>query len=181
MLIVGLAGAAGCGKDTVGEILKEEHGFYLTSFAFPIKRMVTQLLGHDVDKWHDREWRETPVPILGVTPRYMAQSLGTEWGRHCISPSIWLDLCLESIAEELVDDSKVAITDVRFENEATKIRALEGGQIVHVTRSNLVGVGEVGHASEVGLMGYAGDRFVDNDGDLADLKERVHWLIEGAR
>lgn len=43
MIIIGLCGAQGAGKDTVGEILINEYGFHKLSFASALKDMLAAL------------------------------------------------------------------------------------------------------------------------------------------
>lgn len=181
MIIIGITGKAGSGKDTVGEILKEKHDFATTSFAWPIKKMVTGLFGFDVDKWDDREWRETEQEVWGCTPRHLAQTLGTEWGRQRISDTLWLDLALKRIEEE--EFPFVAITDVRFHNEADRLREYSYGHIIHVHRADLGA--ESGdkinrrHASEQGIGNpNTNDFHINNFGTIEDLEEQVTQVLE---
>lgn len=177
MIIIGIAGKGGSGKDTVGEILKEQHGFAITSFAWPIKKMICEgLLGVSIDKWDDREWRETPLGgAFGErTPRFLAQTLGTEWGRHQIASDLWLDLALERLDDEF---SFVAITDLRFRNEADRIRDYAYGHIIHVHRAENEGVGNPAHPSEMGVATLDGDFHMNNFGTIEDLEDQVAQVV----
>lgn len=178
MILIGITGKAGCGKDTVGEILAKEYNFIILSFARPIQQMVTSLLGEDLSRWADREWRETEIPIWNCSPRFMAQTLGTEWGRNQITPSIWLDLTLNKIISGM---GKVAITDVRFRNEADVIRSPEwGGYIVHVHRAELDAPGATyNHASESGIGNPNTEDFhINNFGTREDLVAQVVQVVD---
>lgn len=178
MILLGITGRAGCGKDTVGEILAEDWGFRAYSFALPIQEMVTSLLGEDISKWDDREWRETELPIYGCTPRRLAQTLGTEWGRNHVKDSLWLDLAFDKIAFE--EGDRIAITDVRFRNEANVIRSPEyGGYIIHVHRTDQDAPGPLqAHASEHGIGDASTEDFyINNFGTLDDLKTQVQQIV----
>lgn len=175
--IIGLAGRAGSGKDTVGEMLRDGHAFGLTSFAYPIKIMLCGLLGVTMDKWDDREWRETPLGgAYGErTPRYLAQTLGTEWGRGQVSATLWLDLALEAVEDEW---PQVAITDVRFDNEAHRIREL-GGFLVFVHRNGEdSGTNNNGHISERGVRPAFNDFHINNFGSLEELESQVNQVVQ---
>lgn len=178
-MLIGLTGKAGSGKDTVGEILRAEHGFVLMSFAYPIKQMICGLLGVPMEQWNDREWREAELPIFGKSPRYLAQTIGTEWGRDCVHPDLWLNLAL---ARRKVRE-RIAITDVRFDNEAKKIQDL-GGTIIDV-RGRPTDSAGMQHASERGLREVPWVYVVENSGTLEDLarlvSQAVNWLEEGSR
>ncbi len=177
MLLIGIHGRAGSGKDTVGEILKDDHDFATTSFAFPIKQMVAVMLGVDIDKLEDREWREESLGgAYGErSPRHLMQTLGTEWGRRHVDQNIWVELALERVAEEF---PRVAITDVRFDNEAGRIRGL-GGYVIHVHRSKSdLQERHAGHSSEHGLTApHKSDIHINNYGTLEDLKDQVNAAI----
>ena len=183
MILIGIAGPAGCGKDTVGEILKQKYNFKVISFAAPLKMIVCNLLGFGPEKWEDREWRETPNDIWDCSPRHMAQTLGTEWGRRTIKESIWLDLAFSNLNEETPN---VAVTDVRFENEAIAIRSLQpGGHILHVHRTFQDAPGaEINrkHPSEQGVGNPSIEDFhINNFGTTADLEEQIYQVVARIR
>ena len=177
MILVGIHGKGGSGKDTVGEILRDKHGFGSAAFANPIKRMICCLLDVGLAKWNDREWREAPLELFGnKSPRFMAQTIGTEWGRRTIDPDLWLNLTMNKI--KAVNWDKVAITDVRFDNEAEYIRD-HGGFIIHVHRDESdLHENAQAHDSEVGLSVRLDDFHINNYGTLEDLEAQVSDVVE---
>src|SRR5690606_32540033 len=85
--IIGLAGPAGSGKSTVAAILRSRHAYCELPFAKRIKDALANLL--EIAPFELERHKEEPLPWLGVSPRYMMQTLGTEWGRTMIHPDIW--------------------------------------------------------------------------------------------
>lgn len=186
MKLLALTGKAGAGKDSVADVLCEKYGFVRYEFARPLKGMLAAI-GVDCS---NRATKELPHPVFGVSPRRMAQTLGTEWGRDLINPDIWL-LCADRFITDIHDIKArlsspgrvcdddwwaklnaegVVITDCRFQNEAAFI-AQRGGAIWHVQRHGIQAV--EAHSSEAGLDVYPGDVVIRNDGTLADLAQRV--------
>lgn len=163
MKIIGLTGKAGVGKDTVADYLVANHGFRKYSLAGPLKEML-KVIGVDCD---NRETKELPHHVFGVSPRRMAQTLGTEWMRDCVATDGWLRLADQHIKttmelENLADVPSVkgiVFSDVRFENEADFIR--QRGTLVHVMRD--VAAVEA-HPSEAGIkFRIESDRCLLND------------------
>lgn len=129
-MIVGICGAAGSGKDTAGAALIKELGYAKSSFANKLKKMLCLLFGWTMDQWEDAEWKEAPqAEAFGLSPRELAQTLGTEWGRKMVHEDIWVRAALRSTAERTV------FTDVRFPNEAHAIRDA-GGVLIYATCIN---------------------------------------------
>ena len=159
--VIGIAGPARCGKDTVADIIMKNCSTYRKhSFADPIKEMLKVGLGLTDDQlWGDN--KEAIDPRYDVSPRYMMQTLGTEWGRSLINGNLWV------IAMEQRIDRGMIIPDVRFENEAKFVRKY--GVLLHITgRGGIDG----DHISESGVSVEECDRIVTNDGTPEDL-ERV--------
>ena len=162
MKIIGLTGKAGVGKDTVADYLCKK-GYVKYSFAKPLKDML-KVIGVDCD---NRETKELPHPTFGVSPRRMAQTLGTEWMRNSVAADGWLLLAQRYVevrrngnqyADELTYSEGVVFSDVRFENEADFIR--KQGTVIHVHR-NVDAVQE--HVSETGVRYATVDRWLMND------------------
>jgi hypothetical protein len=162
--------APGSGKSEVARVLCDTKAYRRVPFAAPLKRVVAEFLttfgyanAHEIVERH----KETPLSALyGVTPRHLMQTLGTEWGRQCVHPQVWVRAwheCVRGLTHVVVDD-------VRFPNEVEAVQAL-GGVLWRVTRPGVAYSGE--HASEGALSAVSPDVVVENDGDLALLRERV--------
>jgi hypothetical protein len=182
MILVGIHGKAGSGKDTIGNILAGQFDFAIRSFAEPIKRTLAAFLDVPVSKMDDREWREKPLDDLyyGKTPRELMQTFGTEWGRNHIGQDIWIRLCLDDPYPHESngrDVARVAITDVRFPNEAAAIRA-RGGHIIHIYREKTdASTTFIQHTSEQGLPCAADDFSILNNGTIFQLERAVAQLV----
>ena len=164
--IIALNGPKGVGKTTVARALEKHLAAYgetaILSFASPIKKMA-QAIGVPDAHLLDPEYKEKPIPGLGVTSRVLMQTLGTEWGRQMISENIWLwamDRAIEREAWSLAfeeDALFVIIDDCRFDNEADHVWK-RGGIVVNLERE---GVGYTGEHSSERKLSYEPDCVVD--------------------
>lgn len=166
-MIIGLCGYARSGKDTLGQVLVEKHGF--TRYAFADKVRVAALM---VNPWIAQRFGKielaTLVDAIGweaakefADVRGFLQRLGTGM-RDAVDENVWLDAVIRQIAEESPEHA--VVTDVRFPNEAAWIEQV--GYLVRVTRP---GVGPAnGHDSETAIDHVPAYEFV-NGGGLEDL------------
>lgn len=173
-MLVGVAGKARSGKDTIGNYLINQHQFVRYAFADPLKKACSEMFGVPLNYFYDDDKKEVDLPFWGMSPRKMAQLLGTEGGRELFGKDIWVKRALSFYNLELPEESNgMVITDVRFDNEADFIRD-NGGLMIHVERPGADGVvGVVGHASEAGIMEKSEDIHIVNDGTLDQLYENV--------
>ena len=170
-MLIGLAGPARCGKDTVADfIMLSKYPFYRTAFAWALKEMLMQGLGLKYDQV-DGDQKDIIDPFYECTPRHMMQTLGTEWGRDLINPDIWLLVVKRKVEKAL----NAVITDVRFDNEAEFIRK-NNGVVVHIVRE----VEKINdHASEAGvLFKDKYDRIIYNLHDKKNLQFQVNELLD---
>jgi len=152
MKIVGLAGLAGVGKDTVADLILEDfHGRRL-AFADPLKDAIAEIpLGaatpaQRLRDLENRDLKEAPISdmLRGVTRRKMMVELGQ--GMRRLHPAFWVEVMAsrvdalentwkwaEGMGNTPVDDRVLVITDVRFANEAGWIRS-KGGFVVKLDR-----------------------------------------------
>lgn len=168
--LIGIAGRARSGKDTVANFIVAAIGGYRYSFADPIRAMLAPL-GVDLSDPYWQARKEEPIPALGVSPRRMMQTLGTDWGRQLISPDLWLTMAHQRL---LQNGPGMVISDVRFENEAAWIRR-HGGRIIHVVRPDAKAV--EAHASEDGIEMLDSDAQLFNSGTLEELQLSVRELL----
>lgn len=182
MKLIGLHGWAQTGKDTVGAFLKTDWEFERRAFADKLKEVANAIDPIiDAVSWDDKqgtvEYRRLSELIQSVGPeraknhpevRRLYQRVGTEAGRMVYGESHWIDVALADLPERTV------ITDVRFHNEAAAVRAL-GGRVACVTRP---GIGPANsHVSEAGIKDELIDGYINNDGSLGQLRDRVHDLM----
>lgn len=175
-MLIGITGRAGAGKDTVGRILRDSYAVALTSFAAPMKQMICTLLNVEYEMWEDREWKEATIPGVNYSPRQLAQTLGTEWGRNTLDEDFWVRMALKHAehAQAQLPNWDVAFTDCRFENEAAAIRS-RGGMIWHIIRPGDDDATKSQHASEAGIKFVPSTDFaIENSGTLRQLEGFVH-------
>lgn len=179
--LIGLAGLAGCGKSTAAKWLVGHYGFERYRMAGPLKAMAREfcLTAQQIDG----DQKETPIPWLnGVTPRYIMQTLGTEFGRDLIHPDVWVRIAerkirpyLESPKDDWLFPGKdIVIDDIRFENEVDMVRRL-GGKVYRIVGRppSLFTVAQ--HISEA--QAFPVDGTIENNGSIEDLWRSVDRIV----
>ena len=159
--IIGIAGKARSGKDTVANFIQLAlGGIERYSFATPLKEMLWAGL-----KLADKD--PATEALYGVTYRHLAQTLGTEWGRKLVGEDLWIQ-----IAKKRVLGKEVVITDIRMDNEADFVRKY--GFIINITRPDEdreVPVDVAGHSTERGIITDDDlDFFINNDSTIENLE-----------
>lgn len=175
--LIGLAGKAGAGKDTVADYLWEKEGAIKIAFADALRAAACSIFGLGQCNFTDRELKEAEVEYWGMTPRRMLQLLGTEATKPVFGDDIWLKRWFLSYS--LVRDTDhVVVPDVRFDVEAEALRRL-GGIIVHIVRPGSGLPGATGeHSSEAGIELRDGDMYLSNSGSVEELRHKVDQLWE---
>jgi hypothetical protein len=165
--LLGLAGYAGCGKDTLAEAMRPA-GWSRVALADRIRATAYDLDTTVAEAVDDTDWdqakRENPYvrEYLQFIGQVMRASLG---------PDVWLNAALAQLPPGLV-----VITDVRMPNEADAIKAL-GGRVIEITRPGVEPANS--HVTELGLDGYDFDASFVNDHTPAHLAADVLLWLEG--
>lgn len=195
--LIGISGRAGSGKNTVYDYLKEQYvDVYEEAFADPLKFAASEAFGIPLMDFYEPEKKEIPNPYWGVSPRKIAQFVGTEMFRNTVSgliPGIESNFWIRRLESKLTGQSRsdkdgdyipgdvVVITDVRFQNEYDWI-IKNGGWMLFLERDSAAGeVGIAGHASESGIANiWAPERTqrIYNNHSLEVLYEYVDLFIE---
>lgn len=175
LVIIGLAGAAGCGKTTSARYLEQQYGMACLAFADPVKRSAWLL--HPEWTWEQVHGRsKESVDKRGISPRAVFQEIGSA-GRR-VHPDYWLFAAERTLAawraEQEANQSGVVWTDVRYDNEAAWVRG-QGGLVVRLVRSAAQPVR--GHESEAGIREDLVDYVVRNDGSLELLHAHLDGLV----
>ena len=184
-MILALSGLAGCGKSTAAAYLAERHGFARVRFAGPLKAMLRAFLAEagtpaaEIERMIEGDRKQAPAPELaGRTPRYVMQTLGTEFGRDMIHPDLWTMAWTAGASAALAAGAPgVVVEDCRFPNEVAAVRAL-GGRVVQIFRP--VGALDLDpHPSEGQALTV--DATIANVGPLVDLHDTLDLVVQGAR
>lgn len=193
--LIGIHGHAGVGKDTIGAYLQYNYcNVYGESFADPLKEACAWAFGLDRDDFDDPDLKNVVNEYWGVSPRAMAQFVGTEMFRTIVAQllkgtgdNFWIYRLAGRLTGALNEYKTtpytpgdcVIIRDVRFQNEYDWIVANEG-IVIHVTRPGHTGnVGISNHASEAGISFTTPEAtfHVSNDSTLEHLYEQVDAIV----
>jgi len=173
--LIGLYSPAPRSGKTFAATVLAHKGYQPLSFAEPIKRMAVEFfmsLGYSKEKSLSLAWvdKGTVLPEINASPRFVLQTIGTEWGRSYIADDIWIR-CLCARVKEF---SRIIVDDVRFENEAKAIKDM-GGEMWCIKRPSATH--DSSHASEGALDNWDGfDHFIDNSGTLEDFRAKIDEL-----
>lgn len=185
-MILGFHGKMGAGKSECARRLALYSSLPVieVSFAAKLKESAAAVLGCTVSELEI--WKNLPdvrVQVRDVdrgetvtdqSARSFLQRYGTEGHRDVFGQDFWLDAALPITLSDY-GDALYVVTDVRFANEAQRVRDL-GGIVVKV----LGPIGDTGtHASERELDG---DFTVDNarrDDGYASLDRQLIDLLPG--
>lgn len=185
--LIGLAGRKGSGKSTVGAALlesivatRDDLSVVKMAFADPLRDMLVVLMVHDgMDEgvarslMYSGELKEIPVRALGMrTQRHALQTLGTEWGRDLMSPTLWSDIAKNRILKYKAEGVSVIIDDVRFDTEVGLLHSL-GGRTFRLLRDDDSATDT--HVSERGIDFY--DRLVTEVYNNGSLQNTVGTIM----
>jgi len=188
MKLIGIAGKARSGKDSIASHLVGHYNGHRYALADPLKEAIAIATGIPLDDFYNEDTKEVDNPFWGLSPRHFAQHFGTECMRQQFREDFWLKRAeleyMKVLAEKGLnhngihtrlrgaDHSIFVIPDIRFENEVEWIRAM-GGEMWHVIRPEL-GNGVIrDHVSEKGVEAANEDVVFFNTGTLEDLHELV--------
>lgn len=190
-MIIGLCGAQGVGKDTIGDILVSEYGFTKITFAAALKDVVSILFSWPRDLLEgiteeSRLWRETidmywseKMGVSGFTPRKALQYVGTDLLRRQLYDNIWVNIVENKISMllSLNQETNIVITDCRFINEFNMIKKFSGSQIFKIVKDVGIQLTNTNHSSEVDWQNYNFDRILYNNKTVSDLKLQIKSII----
>ena len=183
-ILIACHGLPGSGKDTfANHLIRDGGNWSKVSFAAPIKRGLSAMFNIPMEDIENPNIKNSAHYKFERSIRYMAQTLGTEWGRVLIKDSVWVDLAQEGIEHAWNKGQSVVNTDLRFENEAKRVKDL-GGFIVHIIRDdnkfdsdNKINEA-VNHASNITLDEKYIDFVIFNNGTIDEFQSDITKVIK---
>ncbi len=183
-MIIGLAGYARVGKDTLADLLVEKHGFEKRSFAQPMREALYALNPMVIGDGHGHTlplqavidiygWDNYKESVYGPEIRGLMQRFGTEVARKQWGEDFWIK---QALAVDL--DKDIVFSDVRFENEAHAIRRA-GGIVIRLKRDDISPANE--HESENRVDRIDPDMIIENRTPLQALSDVIELIeyVEG--
>lgn len=159
-MLIGLSGKKRIGKDTVGHWLEIKHEFDRVSFAAMLKKVARRV------GWSGRKDEKG---------RRLLQDLGMVVRNY--DEDFWVDEAFREMQKinRKTGQEKFVVTDVRFRNEARRIKEA-GGIMIRLTRPDEIK--DDLHASETELDNYPFDYVVESVlGDLNSLYARIDEIV----
>jgi hypothetical protein len=135
MILIGICGQKGSGKDTMADYLVQHFGFEKWSYAGPLKQFCQDLFLLTEDQCNDPLQKEEIDPRWNKSPRQLFQLVGTDWVRRDIDCDFWVKR-MKTRLDRLDHNSRVVVSDVRFENERDLI-VEKGGIVCGVYRKRI--------------------------------------------
>jgi hypothetical protein len=167
-MLIGFIGLKQSGKDTAFRHLYLCEGFRRVAFADKLKDVAQDLYGLSPEQVNGH-LKEAVDPRWDMTPRQILQQIGTNVARE-VHPKTWIRYALGKVDTLMAAGENVAMTDVRFRNEAEEILN-RGGYLVRIVRPSLRR--EDLHPSEREQMSIPVHEVIFNDGTLELFYSRV--------
>lgn len=193
-MLVGVSGHLNSGKDTVAKLiatnLHEKYPVYRKSFAFKLKQIVELLSGYKMTISYSNDFidgitdfsqedKNVFIPMFNMTVGEMLQQIGTNVFRDHFDKQTWIKALFIGYGEYERKNTVWVISDVRFTNEAQKVKDLNGilirvnRQIEDTTTSR-----DINHPSEIALDNYSEfDYTIDNNKSLQDLELETNSIV----
>lgn len=141
ILVVGICGAAGAGKDTFADGIRvacaiKDEPFFRVSLADALKTLATKVFNEGADMFHGREKKEVASELLAfMSPRQVLQRLGAA-GRDVLGDDVWINAAQRKIDAFASNGTRgiVAVPDIRYPNEAEWLRGFANNLFVRVKR-----------------------------------------------
>jgi hypothetical protein len=167
-MIIGLSGYARSGKDTVAGMLIGLHGYDNRAFADGVRQFLVQLNPiledgyrlNEIISDYDWEYAKARTEV-----RRLLQDLGLGV-RNFFGENCWVDRAMIGVNP----GDKIVFTDVRFPNEAEKIKSL-GGEIWRIQRPGIAPINS--HPSESAMDNWQFDKTILNSSGMEGLKQQI--------
>ena len=125
-----LSGDYGVGKSEFGKQIRKHVKFSnipIIALADNLKYGLSQMLGINIQYFYDPDLKNVILPEYGVTPRYLMETCGTNWGRDMVSVDLWSVVLKRKLQK--TNEKFIIVEDVRFQSE---LRFLSNHYPIHI-------------------------------------------------
>jgi len=138
-MLIAISGKAGSGKTAAAQHLRDNYGFTVRSFAYPLKEACRIIFSFSETQLYGTQEQKLEIdPRWGCSARRCLQYVGTDLLRdqmETIMPCIGEDIWIRSFQEWYSNQppgTNVVIDDVRFQNEVDAIHKM-GGLVISIS------------------------------------------------
>lgn len=165
MNLIGVSGKKQSGKDTFWKCaLIHGWDYENKSFATNVKKVCSIITGLPIRHFTNHFFDKFRCENKSL--REIMQFVGTDLFRMQYNKNVWIN----SLFSDFTDKSKWIITDVRFINEAEKIKQL-GGILIRINRPT---INNDNHQSETELDNYDNwDYVIENNETFNDFEDKI--------
>jgi len=178
MVLIGICGQKGVGKDTLADYVIENYKFTQYAFAYPLKKLIKELFDLSDEQLYG-SLKETIDIRWNTTPRKLMQYIGTELFRNQLKNLI-PELNFDNLWIRKFDDwyskqtGNIVVADVRFTDEMDVIKK-NGGIIIKIDRSlNYTD----DHSSEQFFQTVCPDYILNNNTSKEDLYSQIDDILK---
>ena len=182
-MIVGIGHNYQVGKDTAAEALCRDLGYRKVAFADALRDFVMELdpivtssaaqvnigVGRGRLAWAIQGLGYEEAKRTYPEVRQFLQRTGVA-ARRMFGEDVWVDAAFRHVTD---DSDRIVFSDVRFPNEAERIR-FAGGLLIKVVRPGYEGDD---HESETALRDFDWDHVVNNNGSVMDLQREIVRIV----
>lgn len=125
-----LSGDYGVGKSEFGKQIRKHVRFScipILALADKLKYGLSQMLDINIQYFYDPDLKNVVLPEYGVTPRYLMETCGTNWGRDMVSVDLWSVVLKRKLQK--TNEKFIIVEDVRFQSE---LRFLSNHYPIHI-------------------------------------------------
>lgn len=178
-MLIGLAGYARSGKDTLANDLVQNADYTQIAFAEPMREALVRLNPTIEVGGFKLAKLATAVNVFGweelkkISPdiRGLMQRLGTEVGRQMFGEDFWVQQTMKRVSEV---SGNCVVSDVRYPNEAQAIRDA-GGILIRIERNGVTAPND--HTSETALSSFEFDYVLRNDESIEQFLRNAKSIL----
>ena len=190
MIIIGIIGKKGSGKDTIADYLVKNHGFIRFAFGDKVKD-VCKAMFNMTNKDFTEKNKEVIKSDWNISPRQALQLFGTDICREILTEKIpelkkvlpfkegfWIRHFIIWYQDQLKIDPKVkvVISDIRFLDEAETVKTYNGIIWKVLRETKIYGIDQ--HISENQLDNFSEiDKIIENNNTIENLHKTLQRMI----